>query len=61
MRHEGQRIMSAVMFALIWTAGMLWWFSPDPRVMHPGLLAIGGVLIGVVWYWIRGRLWRNVE
>lgn len=53
--------MSAVIFALIWTAGMLWWFYPDPGVMHPALLAAGGVIIGLLWYWIHGRLWRNVE
>lgn len=61
MRYEGQRIMSAVMFALIWTAGMLWWFSLEPGVMHPALVAIAGVLIGVLWYWIHGRLWRDIE
>ena len=46
MSYEGQRVMSAVIFALIWTAGMLWWFYPDPGVMHPALLAAGGVIIG---------------
>ena len=61
MSYEGQRVMSAVIFALIWTAGMLWWFYPDPGVMHPALLATGGVIIGLFWYWIHGRLWRNIE
>ena len=61
MSYERQRIMSAVMFALIWTAGMLWWFHPEPGVMHPALLAAGGVIIGLFWYWIHGRLWRDIE
>jgi hypothetical protein len=61
MSYESQRIMSAVMFALNRTAGMLWWFYPEPGVMHPALLAVGGVLIGVFWYWVQGRLWRNIE
>jgi hypothetical protein len=61
MSYESQRIMSAVMFALIWTAGMLWWFYPTPGVMHPAVLAVAGVTVGVAWYWIHGRLWRKVE
>jgi hypothetical protein len=61
MSYESKRIMSAVIFALIWTTGMLWWFHPSPAVMPPALLAIAGVLIGLLWYWVHGRLWRNVE
>jgi hypothetical protein len=60
MSYESQRIMSAVIFALIWTAGMLWWFQAAPG-MHPVLLAAGGVLVGLLWYWVHGRLWRNIE
>jgi hypothetical protein len=61
MSYESKRIMSAVIFALIWTAGMLWWFHPTPVVMPPALLAIAGVLIGLLRYWVHGRLWRNIE
>jgi hypothetical protein len=53
--------MSAVMFALLWTTGMLWWFYPEPGIMHPALLAVAGVLIGLFWYWMHGKLWRNIE
>ena len=53
--------MSAVVFALLWTAGMLWWFYPEPAVMHPDLLAGAGVLIGLFWYWMHMKLWHNIE
>jgi hypothetical protein len=49
------------MFALVWTAGMLWWFYPEPAVMHPALLAVAGVLIGPFWYWMHMKLWHNTE
>jgi hypothetical protein len=60
MSYESQRIMSAVMFALIWTAGMLWWFHPTPGIMHPALLFVAGLAIGFVWYWMH-TLWRKIE
>jgi hypothetical protein len=59
--YVSQRIMSAVVFALLWTAGMLWWFYPEPAVMHPDLLAGAGVLIGLFWYWMHMKLWHNIE
>lgn len=61
MSYERQRIMSALMFALIWTAGMLWWFHPTPGITHPALLVVAGVAIGFLWYWMHGRQWRKIE
>lgn len=58
MSYERQRIISALSFAIVWTAGMLWWFA-DQGIAHAVVLAVGGVLTGLAWYWIYGRLWRN--
>jgi hypothetical protein len=54
-------VMSAVMFALMWTAGMLWWFDPAPGLVHPALLAVAALATGVAWYWLQGRHWRSIE
>jgi hypothetical protein len=69
MSHKSERIISAVMFALIWIVvfaliwmvGMLGWFYPTPGVMHPALLVLGAVIAGLFWYWVHGRSGRNGE
>ena len=46
-------VISSVVFVVLWTAGMLWWNSPDST---GGVLAliIAGTVAGALWYWIVG-------
>jgi hypothetical protein len=49
------RVISAVVFAVMWTAIMLWWSYPDKGVAHTVILSAIGVALGVFWFWISGR------
>jgi hypothetical protein len=53
------RIVSAVVFAVLWTAVMLWWSYPDRGLAHFIALSVVGVLLGVLWYWLFGWLQRT--
>jgi hypothetical protein len=47
--------LSAVLFAVLWTAGM--WFWDGPRdVAGTVILALTGTLAGFLWYWI----WKKI-
>jgi hypothetical protein len=50
------RIATAVAFAVLWTAWMLWWSYPDRGVAHTVILATMGAILGVLWYWLFGWL-----
>lgn len=47
--------LSAIMFGVLWTAGMLWWSAPldAPKIV---IWSVAGVLPAVAWYWLMG-LW----
>jgi hypothetical protein len=50
--------LSSVLFAVLWTAGMLWWSRPlDPANIV--ITTICGVAVGYAWYrimrWRAGR------
>lgn len=51
--------LSAILFAVLWTAGMFWWTAPSgtgPVV----ILIISGVTAGALWYWLFGTwYWRQ--
>jgi hypothetical protein len=49
------RIVSALVFAVLWTAFMLWWSYPDKGVAHVAILSAIGVALGVFWFWLSGR------
>lgn len=53
------RIVSAVVFAVLWTAFMLWWSYPDRGVAHTVIIACTGAVLGLFWYWLFGRLRRS--
>ena len=53
------RIVPAVVFAVLWTAVMLWWSYPDRGMAHFIILSVIGVLLGVLWYWLFGWLHRS--
>jgi hypothetical protein len=40
---------AAILFAVLWTAGMLWWNAPLDTV-EIVMLVIAGALAGVMWY-----------
>jgi hypothetical protein len=47
------RIMSAIVFAGLWTAGNLW--RATSLAMPTILVAVvGGVIVGLLWYWVSG-------
>jgi hypothetical protein len=49
------RLLSAVIFAVLWTAFMLWWTYPTQGIAHTAILAGIGVLLGGLWYWFLGK------
>jgi hypothetical protein len=53
------RIVSAVVFAVLWTAVMLWWSYPDRGMAHIVILSAIGAGLGVLWYWLFGWLHRS--
>lgn len=56
MISRNHRIVSAVVFAVLWTAWMLWWSYPDRGVAHTVIFAVMGAILGLLWYWIFGWL-----
>src|SRR5262245_16830018 len=53
------RIVSAVAFAVLWTAFMLWWTYPDRGVAHTVILTSIGMILGLLWYLLFGRPRRS--
>jgi hypothetical protein len=51
------RVVSAAVFAVLWTAFMLWWSYPDQGIAHVIILSVVGALLGVLWYFLFGPLW----
>lgn len=48
---------AAIMFGVLWTAGMLWWSSPLDTAAFI-VWPIAGVLAACSWYWLMG-LWMK--
>ncbi len=57
-RSRNQLIVSSVVFAVLWTAGMLWW-SARVNAAHTIILIISGVIGGLVCYWLFGKWFRR--
>jgi Co/Zn/Cd efflux system component len=51
MSPRSNRVLSAVVFAVLWTAGMLWW-SSSINGQTIVVAAIAGVIAGVLIYWL---------
>jgi hypothetical protein len=52
--------LASILFAVLWTAGMIWWTGTD--IANIVGLSIGGALAGVLWYFAMGwwmRWWEN--
>lgn len=49
--------ISAVLFAVLWTAAMLW-FNP-PFALHKLIIwSVAGAVAGFLWYWLIAK-WMN--
>jgi hypothetical protein len=51
MSPRSNRVLSAIVFAVLWTAGMLWW-SPSIDVQTVVVAVIAGVIAGLLMYWL---------
>lgn len=54
MNPKNTLVLSAIAFAVLWTAFMLWWNAPIDTAMVV-ILAISGAVAGVLWYWAMRR------
>jgi phosphate/sulfate permease len=50
--------LSALAFAVLWTAFMWWWTGPQTTASTI-ILVITGVLVGLGWYWLYGKWYRR--
>jgi membrane protein DedA with SNARE-associated domain len=50
-------VLSSILFAVLWTAGMLWWSAPLDAASTVILIVAGGI-VGLLWYWLFGRWFR---
>jgi hypothetical protein len=54
MISRSHRTVSAIAFAVLWTAWMLWWSFPDRGIAHTVIFAVVGSIVGLLWYWLMG-------
>jgi hypothetical protein len=57
MHTETRLKLSAVFFAVFWTAAMVWWNVPDTAGLV--ILVITGGIAGLLWYWLYGKWYRR--
>ena len=57
MSFEKRLKLAAVMFAVLWTAGM-WWMRAPLDTAAIVVLIITGAIAGVAWYWLYGKWFR---
>lgn len=51
--------ISAVLFAVLWTAGMLWFNAPIE--LHKLIIWSGaGIAAGFIWFWLTGKWMKYV-
>lgn len=57
MTTQSRLKLSAAMFAVLWTAGMIWWGGDytAPRVV---IFLIAGAIAGLLWYWLMAK-WQR--
>ena len=48
MNPEFRLTWASILFAVLWTGGMIWWTGPEPA--NVVILAICGAIAGWVWY-----------
>jgi hypothetical protein len=57
MTAQSRLKLSAAMFAVLWTAGMIWW-GGDYATARIVILSIAGALAGFLWYWFMAK-WQR--
>jgi hypothetical protein len=60
MQMQSRLKLMTVIFAVLWTAGMVWWTAQYDAV-HIALLAASGAVVGVLWHWGMSRYVRWSE
>jgi hypothetical protein len=54
MSFEKRLKLAAVLFTVLWTAGMWWMHAPlDTHAL--AVLGVVSVITGVLWYWLYGK------
>jgi hypothetical protein len=61
MSPQNRLVLASVLFAVLWTAGMIWWTGTG--IVNVVIFCIAGAMAGVLWYfamrwWM--RTWQNV-
>jgi hypothetical protein len=56
MTAQARLIVASVVFALLWTLGMIWWTGT--QTANIVITSIAGVVAGVVWYFAM-RWWQQ--
>jgi hypothetical protein len=51
--------LSAAMFAVLWSAGMIWW-SGDYSLPRIVIFSIAGAIGGLLWFWLMAKWQRWV-
>jgi hypothetical protein len=59
MTAQSRLKLSAAMFAVLWSAGMIWW-SGDYSVPRIVIFSIAGAIGGLLWYWLMAKWQRWV-
>lgn len=59
MSAKTRLLLAAILFAVLWTAGMIWWSAPNGTA--PIIIwIVSGAIAGVLWYWLFGIwYWRH--
>jgi hypothetical protein len=54
MSFEKRLKLAAVLFTVLWTAGM-WWMRAPLDTHAIVILMVTGTITGVMWYWLYGK------
>jgi hypothetical protein len=52
MAPQTRLVLSSIVFAVLWTSGMIWWTGTETANIV--ILSIAGALAGVLWYFAMG-------
>jgi hypothetical protein len=56
MTPQTRLVLGSVVFAVLWTLGMIWWTGTETANIV--ILLISGAVAGVLWYFAM-RWWQN--
>jgi hypothetical protein len=58
MNPQNRLVVASVLFAVLWTAGMVWWMGVG--IASIVIFSIGGAIAGVLWYYAM-RWWLRLQ